>query len=49
MGLYKRNKGLFYVKVGRHKVRLVAKKYKQREGNDYYTEVFSPMVRHASI
>ena len=32
----------------RYKARLVAKKFSQREGVDY-TEVFSPMVRHASI
>jgi len=32
----------------RYKVRLIAKDYAQREGNDY-NEVFSPVVKHSSI
>ena len=46
--IYKRKIGIPGVERPRHKSRIVAKGYAQKEGVDY-TEIFSPVVRHVSI
>ena len=46
--IYMINEGIPDIKPQRYKARLVAKSFTQREGVDF-TEVFSPVVRHASL
>lgn len=46
--IYKRKPGIPGVEDPRHKSRLVAKGYSQREGVDY-KEIFAPVVKHVSI
>ncbi|KAH9680944.1 hypothetical protein KPL71_026750 [Citrus sinensis] len=46
--IYKIKEGIPDVEPQRYKARLVAKGFTQKEGVDF-TEVFSPMVRHASL
>lgn len=46
--LYKYKLGIPGVEDRRHKTRLVAKGYSQKEGI-YYNEIFSPVVKHVSI
>lgn len=46
--IYKLKPGIPGIEKPRHKSRLVAKGYSQREGVDYQ-EIFSPVVKHVSI
>ena len=46
--IFKKKEGIIYVKRPKHKVRLVARGFTQRDGVDF-NEIFSHVVKHSSI